>query len=86
VYCAGVTEPLDSRSDLWDLYVDLPALSISVADGARKDFTMTSVHKDVAGALINAYADGEVQSSLGLHPAQITGVLSRCVWCARFLE
>lgn len=60
VYCAGVTEPLESRSDLWDLYVDLPALSISVADNARKDFTMTSVHKDVAAVLIKAYADGEV--------------------------
>jgi hypothetical protein len=29
-----------------------------VADGARKDFTMTSVHKDVAGALISTHADG----------------------------
>ena len=59
VFCAGVTEPLDSRQDLWDLYVDLPALTITVADGARKDFTMTSVHKDVAGALISTYADGD---------------------------
>jgi hypothetical protein len=25
VFCAGATEPLDSRQDLWDLYVDLPA-------------------------------------------------------------
>ena len=60
VYCAGVTEPLDSRSDLWDLYVDVPALTMSVSDSARKDFAMTSVHKDVAAALIKAYADGEV--------------------------
>jgi hypothetical protein len=29
-----------------------------VANGARKDFTMTSVHKDVAGALISTHADG----------------------------
>ena len=59
VYCAGVTEPLESRQDLWDLYVDLPALSISVASAAKKDFTMTSVHKDLAGALTRAYAHGE---------------------------
>jgi hypothetical protein len=29
-----------------------------VADAARKDFTMTSVHKDLAGALISTHADG----------------------------
>ena len=29
-----------------------------MADGARKDFTMTSVHKDLAGALISTHADG----------------------------
>ena len=58
VYCAGVTQPLDSRQDMWDLYIDLPATTVTVAEDARKDFAMTSVHKDVAGALLAAHADG----------------------------
>ena len=36
VFCAGVTQPLQDRGDIWKLYVDIPAASISVAEAVRK--------------------------------------------------
>eukprot|EP00293_Proteomonas_sulcata_P004104 CAMPEP_0184330554 /NCGR_PEP_ID=MMETSP1049-20130417/144746_1 /TAXON_ID=77928 /ORGANISM="Proteomonas sulcata, Strain CCMP704" /LENGTH=251 /DNA_ID=CAMNT_0026652999 /DNA_START=526 /DNA_END=1283 /DNA_ORIENTATION=- len=51
VFCAGFQEPLESRQDIWDLYVDVSAQEITVSENAKKDFVMTSVHKDVAKAM-----------------------------------
>jgi hypothetical protein len=79
VYCAALAQPLDSRQDLWDIYVDIPALSITVADHARKDLTMTSVHKDLAGALMNVdlHADDCCETLINVFQAKTTDVIQK---------
>ncbi len=38
-FCAGFLEPQEGREgELWDVYVDIPARKISIAEKSAKDF------------------------------------------------
>lgn len=53
VFVAGFTDPaLKSRENLYDLYVDINARSISVANHAKDQFVLGSLHQELAAALI----------------------------------
>lgn len=57
VYVAGVTAPeMRSRTDLYDVFVDVAGRSITVAEAAKADFQLGSFHRDVAGVLTAAAA------------------------------
>mmetsp|Transcript_33102 Transcript_33102/g.104701 ORF Transcript_33102/g.104701 Transcript_33102/m.104701 type:complete len:299 (-) Transcript_33102:87-983(-) len=53
-FVAGALQPMESNKELWDIYVDIPSQSITVGDHAKRDFTATSVHKDIASFLSKA--------------------------------
>eukprot|EP00050_Salpingoeca_kvevrii_P010994 m.11921 g.11921 ORF g.11921 m.11921 type:complete len:346 (-) comp3192_c0_seq2:52-1089(-) len=52
-YIAGVTSAtIESREDLFDIFVNLSSRAITVATHAKDDFTMGKVHKDIAMAMV----------------------------------
>merc|ERR1712224_377978 len=58
VYCAGVLDSsFANRVDLYDLFVDIPGESITVADHAKTFFGMTSIHKDIANFMVEAASE-----------------------------
>eukprot|EP01094_Clydonella_sp_ATCC50884_P013640 TRINITY_DN2390_c1_g1_i1.p1 TRINITY_DN2390_c1_g1~~TRINITY_DN2390_c1_g1_i1.p1 ORF type:complete len:381 (-),score=109.80 TRINITY_DN2390_c1_g1_i1:186-1328(-) len=61
VYCAGFTDnAILSRTDLYDIYVDVNARSVSVADQAKADFRMGGFHKDLAQWMVSSAEDPDV--------------------------
>lgn len=40
------------RSDLWDIYVDIPSSSVTISDAARSKFAMGKYHKTIAEGLM----------------------------------
>jgi hypothetical protein len=55
VYCAGVLDSnFGNREELFDIFVDIPGETITVADHAKTFFGMTSIHKDIANFLVEA--------------------------------
>ena len=55
VYIAGFTDSgVRSNEQLYDVYVDLPARSIQVAEHAKADFALGQIHKDFANFLVSA--------------------------------
>jgi len=61
IYCAGFTDPnIKTREDLYDVFVALNALSISVAEHARGDFVMGSFHKEIGTYLVESSEDNNI--------------------------
>lgn len=61
VYCAGFTDnSILSRTDLYDVYVDVNARSVSVSDSAKGDFRLGAFHKELAGWMVSAAEDPDV--------------------------
>ena len=55
VYIAGFTDSgVRSNEQLYDVYVDLPARSIQVAEHAKAEFALGQIHKDFANFLVSA--------------------------------
>jgi len=71
VYIAGFTDDsVRNREDLFDLFVDLDAGSFKIAEHAQNEFLLCNVHKDMAGYLMEAANDGDVED----HQAMIKGM------------
>lgn len=48
-YVAGFLDPsVQGKTDLYDLFVNVPAASLTVAPHAKDSFMMTKLHKDIA--------------------------------------
>eukprot|EP00002_Diphylleia_rotans_P009115 TRINITY_DN1912_c0_g1_i1.p1 TRINITY_DN1912_c0_g1~~TRINITY_DN1912_c0_g1_i1.p1 ORF type:complete len:346 (-),score=85.37 TRINITY_DN1912_c0_g1_i1:135-1172(-) len=57
-YVAGFTDSrIKNYTDFYDVYVDIPAQSVTVAEHAKTDFVLGSFHKDLAATLISAASD-----------------------------
>jgi len=55
VYCAGfIDSNVKGRDDLYDLFVDVNARSVTVPERAKGDFGMGSLHKEIASLLVDA--------------------------------
>jgi hypothetical protein len=55
VYIAGFTDTgVRSNEQLYDVFVDLPARSIQVAEHAKADFALGQIHKDFASFLMTS--------------------------------
>lgn len=60
VYVAGFTDPvLKSKENVYDLYVDISARTISVATHAKDNFTLGNFHQDLASFLVSSAEDEE---------------------------
>lgn len=60
-YVAGFTDAsAEGRTDLYDLFVNVPAGSITVATHAKDSFAMTKLHKDIALRLMECVQDDEM--------------------------
>eukprot|EP00941_MAST-03F_sp_MAST-3F-sp1_P003826 g3826.t1 len=60
VYVAACTDSsIKAREDLFDLLVDVPARSITVAEAAKSDFALDSIHKGIAKKMFQLAADPE---------------------------
>jgi len=58
VYCAGfLDESIRERDDLYDILVDISNRSITVANHAKADFQMTTIHKDICDFLMSQIED-----------------------------
>lgn len=56
MYIAGtVSASARDRHDLWDLYVDIPARTVTVNPKVQAMFAMGKYHKQVAEAFLRAY-------------------------------
>lgn len=63
VYCAGFTDnAVFSRTDLYDVFVDVNNRSVSVSEAAKGDFRMGSFHKDMATWMVTASEDPDVSN------------------------
>jgi len=61
VYVAGFTDPaLKSKENFYDIFVDINARSISVANHAKDQFVLGSFHQDLATYLVTAAEDESV--------------------------
>lgn len=59
-YVAGFTDAaVEARTDLYDLFVNVPAASLTVAPHSKDSFGMTKIHKDVAMHLMECVEDEE---------------------------
>eukprot|EP01101_Sappina_pedata_P001515 TRINITY_DN11599_c0_g1_i1.p1 TRINITY_DN11599_c0_g1~~TRINITY_DN11599_c0_g1_i1.p1 ORF type:complete len:378 (-),score=127.92 TRINITY_DN11599_c0_g1_i1:91-1224(-) len=55
VYCAGFTDPeVRQRVDLYDIFVDINALGVTVSESAKGDFLLGSIHKELATFLVES--------------------------------
>jgi len=55
VYVAGFIDAnIKLRQELYDLFIDLNAQSITISEQARADFVLGSLHKDIANFLVDA--------------------------------
>ncbi|XP_022086595.1 protein FAM45A-like [Acanthaster planci] len=62
-YVAGFTnEAVESRMDLFDLFVNMPAAEIAIAPNAKEHFTMGKLHKDIAQVMISSAQDETVSN------------------------
>eukprot|EP01103_Thecamoeba_quadrilineata_P014203 TRINITY_DN4169_c0_g1_i1.p1 TRINITY_DN4169_c0_g1~~TRINITY_DN4169_c0_g1_i1.p1 ORF type:complete len:354 (-),score=60.75 TRINITY_DN4169_c0_g1_i1:44-1105(-) len=60
VYVAGFTDPqIRTREDLYDLFVDINALTITIPEHAKADFVMGPYHKEIATFLVESSDDGD---------------------------
>jgi len=61
-YVAGFTEAaVESRSDLFDIYVNVPNSQITVASHAKDSFAMGKPHKDVATMMVEQADDDSLE-------------------------
>ncbi|KAK7500789.1 hypothetical protein BaRGS_00008033 [Batillaria attramentaria] len=64
-YVAGVTEAsAEGRTDLYDIFVNIPNSQISIAPHAKESFAMGKLHKDIAMAMEVAGKTKELLNNL----------------------
>uniref|UniRef100_T1IIY2 UDENN domain-containing protein n=1 Tax=Strigamia maritima TaxID=126957 RepID=T1IIY2_STRMM len=57
-YVAGFSDAsIDARTDLYDLYINLAAVEISIAPHAKETFIMSKTHKDIALNMVRLAED-----------------------------
>lgn len=57
-YVAGFTDfTVEGRTDLYDLFINVPEASVSVSPGSKDVFAMTKLHKDIAMRLMESVQD-----------------------------
>ncbi|XP_062518581.1 DENN domain-containing protein 10-like [Corticium candelabrum] len=57
-YVAGFTDPaIESHTELYDVFVNVPGNSISVAPHAKESFGMGKIHKEIAMQMVQAAGD-----------------------------
>ncbi|XP_038070968.1 DENN domain-containing protein 10-like [Patiria miniata] len=62
-YVAGFTnEAIESRTDLFDLFVNIPSAEITVAPNAKEYFAMGKLHKDIAQVMVSSAQDEAVSN------------------------
>ena len=62
-FVAGFTqEDAEERTDLYDLFVNVDAGSITVAEHAQEAFGLGKIHKDIAMSMVDAAADEEISN------------------------
>ncbi|CAG2109975.1 unnamed protein product [Medioppia subpectinata] len=65
-YIAGFLDTdVESRTDLYDIYVNLAAIEITVSHGSRDAFAMTKTHKEIA-VFMTRQADRETNTNWDL--------------------
>jgi len=59
VYVAGFIDPVKANDSslIYDIYIDVPAQIITVADNAKADFMMGNLHKELATFLVKSAED-----------------------------
>jgi len=59
VYVAGFIDPVKANDSslIYDIYIDVPAQIITVADNAKADFMMGNFHKELATFLVKSTED-----------------------------
>jgi len=59
VYVAGFIDPTKANDSslIYDIYVDVPAQIITIADNAKADFSMGNFHKELATFLVKSAED-----------------------------
>mmetsp|Transcript_89741 Transcript_89741/g.179267 ORF Transcript_89741/g.179267 Transcript_89741/m.179267 type:complete len:352 (+) Transcript_89741:157-1212(+) len=84
VYCAGFLEVsgVKSRTELWDLLVDVSSREVVVGEHAKEDFRMGELHKDIASFMVEsttAANDSEGGAGAGVLSDQdlIKGIFQR---------
>ncbi|XP_065828241.1 DENN domain-containing protein 10-like [Oscarella lobularis] len=64
-YVAGFTDPaVESRAELYDVFVNVPGNSISIASHAKESFGMGKIHKDIAMQMVQQAADDSLSEQL----------------------
>eukprot|EP00118_Oscarella_pearsei_P001513 m.7648 g.7648 ORF g.7648 m.7648 type:complete len:355 (+) comp19302_c0_seq1:52-1116(+) len=64
-YIAGFTDSaVESRTELYDVFVNVPGSSISVAPHAKDSFGMGKIHKDIAMQLVQHASDESMSEQL----------------------
>jgi hypothetical protein len=59
-YVAGFTDAaIESHTELYDVFVNVPGNSISVAPHAKESFGMGKIHKDIAMQMVQAAANDD---------------------------
>ncbi|XP_066295350.1 DENN domain-containing protein 10-like [Branchiostoma lanceolatum] len=62
-YIAGFTDPMvESRTDLYDVFVNLSDGEISVAAHAKESMAMGKIHKDIAMAMVQCAEDDGMEN------------------------
>lgn len=76
-----VDAKIEKHEELYDLYINLAAVEITIAHNVRSVFTMTKTHKDVAVSLVRAIessppaSDKEIVSEISRKTYEILNVL-----------
>ncbi|XP_028681480.1 DENN domain-containing protein 10 [Erpetoichthys calabaricus] len=87
-YIAGFTDPeIGNRSELYDVYVNLPESEIIVSQFAKDAMAMGKLHKDVGQLIIQAAADpdrsdSQVVKDLAVKTREILSTLTSLAECA----
>ncbi|XP_061817850.1 DENN domain-containing protein 10 [Nerophis lumbriciformis] len=63
-YIAGFVDPeVSNRSDLFDVYVNLPESTITVSQSAKESMMMGKLHKDIGQLIVHSAEDTEKSDS-----------------------
>ncbi len=70
-YVAGFpSQAAEGMSDLWDLYVDLNARSVTINDKSKHHFTMSKYHKQMGEAFVKSIDTSSAEGKAPADPAQ----------------